>query len=83
MPGLGQLNLEQAADPHFPRTGVAGCHPETPSPAAVAGPGVSRGSWREAGRETCSGKVGLRLGKEGVVGGLVGETERKLGNDGF
>ena len=38
---------------------------------------------REAGRETCSGKVGLRLGKEGVVGGLVGETERKLGNDGF
>ena len=38
---------------------------------------------REAGRETCSGKVGLRLGTEGVVGGLVGETERKLGNDGF
>ena len=32
---------------------MAGCHPETPSPAAVAGPGVSRGSWREAGRETC------------------------------
>lgn len=37
MPGLGQLNLERAADPHFPRTGVAGCHPETPSPAAVVG----------------------------------------------
>ena len=53
MPGLGQLNLERAADPHFPRTGVAGCHPETPSPAAVAGPGMSRGSWREAGWETC------------------------------
>ena len=39
---------------------------------------------REAGGETCAGTVGLRLGKEGVgEGGLVGETERKLGNDGF
>ena len=32
---------------------------------------------REAGGETCSGKVGLRLGKEGVVGGHKGKLFQK------